>query len=121
MTLKGHRYHLNEIPHCPKEGFHQCSLEMNHFGKLQSNLRKTPFRKSQRILKELVCSICKKVHRTLIELEIHMQEFHSDLSAQEIKVYQSDSSLVNIDEFFLSDNEEYCQDNIDYLLKSSGL
>ena len=66
-----------------------------------------------------------------------MQEFHSDLSAQEIKVrvvanrkktktkkqvevYQSDLSLVNIDEFFLSDNEEYCQDDIDDLLKSFG-
>ena len=66
-----------------------------------------------------------------------MQEFHSDLSAQEIKVrvvanrkktktkkqvevYQSDLSLVNIDEFFILDNEEYCQDDIDDLLKSSG-
>ena len=27
---------------------------------------------------------------------------------------------MNIDEFFISDNEEYCQDDIDDLLKSSG-
>ena len=40
---------------------------------------------------------------------------------QAISVYQNDSSLVNIDELFLSDNEEYCQDDIDYLLKSSNL
>ena len=76
MTLKDHRYHLDEIPHYPKEEVYQCSLEMKHFVKLQSNLRKTPFRESQRMLKELVYSICKKVHRTLIKLGNHMQEFH---------------------------------------------
>ena len=27
---------------------------------------------------------------------------------------------MNIDEFFILDNEEYCQDDIDDLLKSSG-
>ena len=36
------------------------------------------------------------------------------------EVYQSDSSLVNIDELLLSDNEEFRQDDIDDLLKSSG-
>ena len=103
----------------------------------QSSLRKTLFRESQRMLKELVCPVCKKVHRTPIGLGIHMQDFHSDLSVQEIKardvanrkktktkkpveVYQSDSSLVNIDELLLSDNEEFRQDEIDDLLKSSG-
>ena len=36
MTLKGNRYHLDNIPHCPKERVHQYSLKMNHFGKLIS-------------------------------------------------------------------------------------
>ena len=36
MTLKGNRYHLDNIPHCPKERVHQYSLKMNYFGKLIS-------------------------------------------------------------------------------------
>ena len=120
MTLKDNRYYLDNIPHCPKERIHQYLLKMNHFGKLwflgQINPNETPAYGFPIQLEFCELSYRWNKQVPLISVAIYEMAFFSNCS----EVYQSDSSLVNIDEILLSDNEEFRQDDIDDLLKSSG-